>query len=194
MDFGRNIHFEAERGYLTMFRQILRGIEESQADVIFLVEHDVLYHPSHFDFIPPRKDVFYYDENHWMVRPSDGHALFFNYMSVSALCAWRELMLSHYRARVDKVEREGFTRYFGFEPGSHRPPRGCDNYTREPYFALYPSLDIRHDSNLTSNRWRKDQYRNQKQLYAWREDNVWNLPGWTREQLREVFGDAIPAS
>jgi hypothetical protein len=187
MDFGRNIHMEAERGYLTMFRQILKGVEECNADMIYLVEHDVAYHPSHFDFIPPTKDTFYYDENKWMVDINNGHALFYNHMSVSMLCAYRELLMKHYRARVEKVEKEGFTRSFGFEPGSHRPPRGCDNYGRMAYWAKHPSLDIRHDRNLTSNRWRKKDFRNQKQLYAWTEKKVWELDGWNREQLNELL-------
>lgn len=192
VDFGRSFHYEAERGYLTMFRQILKGIEESTADVLFLVEHDVYYHPSHFDFIPPREDTFYYDENVWHIRANDGHALFYNHMSTSMLCARRDLLLRHYQLRVAKVEKEGFTRYFGFEPGSHKPPRGCDDYGREPYLAQFPSLDIRHSENLTSNRWRKDQFRNQQQLYAWTEKKVWDLPGWDRETLRKVMPNAIP--
>lgn len=191
MDFGRNILMQAERGYLTMFRQILRGIEESKAEVLFLVEHDCLYHPSHFDFIPPKEDQFYYDENKWHVDANTGHALFYNHMSVSMLCAYRDVLLDHYRNRVAKVEKEGFSRSFGFEPGTRPPPKGCDYYTREAYFAKYPSLDIRHEKNLTPNRWRKDQFRNQNQLYAWKEDKAWNLPGWDRETLKGAI-NAIP--
>lgn len=41
--WAENIVLPLERGYLTMFRQILAGIEASRADVIFLAEHDVLY-------------------------------------------------------------------------------------------------------------------------------------------------------
>lgn len=182
MDFGRNFRMEAERGYLTMFEQILRGIEESRAEVLFLVEHDVYYHPSHFEFMPPRKDQFYYDENVWHVDVRNNNALFYNHMSTSMLVAYRSLLLEHYRLRVDKVRKEGFSRSFGFEPGSHKPPRGCDYYGREPFFAAFPSLDIRHDQNLTPNRWRKDQFRNQRQLYAWTEKKVTELPGWNFEK------------
>jgi len=169
-----------------MFRQILRGIEESTADIIFLCEHDVYYHPSHFNFVPPKKDVFYYDENKWHLDANTGHSLFYHHMSTSMLCAYRELLLDHYIARCKKVREEGFTRKFGFEPGSHKPPRGCDYYTREAYWAEFPSLDIRHNKNLTPNRWRKDQFRNQGQLYAWTEKKVWELPGWDKNVLMEV--------
>lgn len=192
MNFGDNKVLALERGYSTMFKQILDGIERSTADILFLVEHDVFYNPSHFDFIPPREDIFYYDENKWMVNYDTGHALFYNHNSTSMLCAYRELLLKHYRARVEKVEREGFTRRFGFEPGSHKPPRGCDDYERISYFAQFPSLDIRHHQNLTENRWTKEKFRNQRQLYAWKEDKVWNLPGWDRETLRGIMPHAIP--
>jgi len=192
MDFGRNIVMNKERGYLTMFQQILKGIEESTADVLFMVEHDVGYHPSHFDFIPPNKEIFYYDENVWHINAFTGHALFYNHMSTSMLCGYRDALLKHYIARVEKVEKEGFTRRFGFEPGSHKPPRGCDYYTREAYFSKHPSLDIRHDKNLTSNRWRKRDFRNQQQLYAWTEKKVWELDGWTKDQLRGLLPNAIP--
>lgn len=187
MTFGRNTVMNKERGYLTMFEQILEGIEQSKAEVLFLVEHDVLYHPSHFDFIPPRRDTFYYDENKWMVHARTGHALFYNHMSTSMLCAYRDLLLEHYRLRVEKVKREGFSRSFGFEPGSHKPPRGCDNYGREAYWAKFPSIDLRHDANLTPNRWRKDQFRNQKQLYAWQESD--SVPGWgqTKGRMKEII-------
>ena len=191
MDFGRNTLLKKERGYQTMFEQILMGVQQSKADVLFLVEHDVYYSPSHFEFTPPQKDIFYYDENKWHVRVEDGHALFYHHMSTSMLCAYRELLLKHYEARVEKVRKEGFTRYFGFEPGSHKRPRGCDDYTREPYFAKFPSLDLRHKKNLTPNRWRKDQFRNQRQLWAWKEDKVWNLPGWDKDVLKQVIS-AIP--
>ena len=191
INFGRNYAMALERGYLTMFRQILKGIEKSVADILFFVEHDVYYHPSHFDFIPAKNDMFYYDQNKWDVRYSDGFSVFYDGMSTSMLCGYRELLLKHYIARVEKVEKEGFTRRFGFEPGSHKPPRGCDNYGREGYMAKYPSLDIRHDRNLTMNRWKKDQFRNKSHVQCWTEKNVLELPGWTKEQIGEIMPHAI---
>jgi hypothetical protein len=179
IDFGRNITLpQLTRSYLTMFKQQLAGIEESNADIIFMAEHDVLYHPSHFDFRPPRKDLFYYDENRWHVDDKTGHALFYHAMSVSMMCAYRELLLEHYRARVERVEREGYSFRIGFEPGGHKFPRGIDNYGREPYWASLPSIDIRHKQNLTVSRWSKEEFRNKRNLYAWTEAE--EVPGWGR--------------
>jgi hypothetical protein len=67
MKFGKkNIVVDIkEPKYLDMFTKILKALEASEAEVIFFAEHDVLYHPKHFDFIPPKRDVFYYNINVW---------------------------------------------------------------------------------------------------------------------------------
>ena len=190
IEFGRNIHVPLKRGYLTMFRQILAGLEASTADVIFLCEHDVLYHPSHFDFIPPKKDAFYYNLNVWKVRIEDGHALKVDdCKQTSGLCAWRSVLLDHYRKRVERVEQEGYTRNMGFEPGTHSPPTGIDNYKAKSWVSRYPNIDIRHGHNLTPNRWRKDQFRNQKYTIGWTEAD--EVPGWGNTE--ELMGAIMSA-
>jgi len=88
--FGDYITLDLERSYLTMFKQILKGLKLQETDVVFLCEHDVLYHPSHFDFVPPHKDTFYYNENVWFLRYKDGHALHYDAKQLSGLCAYRE--------------------------------------------------------------------------------------------------------
>lgn len=179
MDFGTNIHVNLERGYLTMFKQILAALEASTADIVFFCEHDVFYHPSHFEFTPPKRDVFYYNTNVWKVRLEDGHALWCdNLKQVSGLCAYRELLIEHYKNRVERVEREGYNRNMGFEPGTHGLPGGIDNYQSDTWMSKYPNLDVRHDKNLTPNRWRKDQFRHQKNTQGWTESHVSQLQGW----------------
>ena len=61
LNFGSNIVMELERSVLSLFKQVLRGCQEARSDYIFLLEHDLIYHPSHFDFVPPRKDIYYYN-------------------------------------------------------------------------------------------------------------------------------------
>jgi hypothetical protein len=176
MDFGRNVTLDAERGILTMFRQILAGLEASTADVIFFCEHDCLYHPSHFEFTPERDDVFYYNENCWKVDAETGRALFYYARQTSGLCASRALLLEHYRKRVEIVERDGFTRRMGFEPGTHNRADRVDDYKSEAWMSEYPNIDIRHGNNLTRTRWRKDQFRNQRYTKGWTEAD--EVPGW----------------
>ena len=175
--FGRNIHLDQERSYLTMFQQILTGLENIKADVIFFCEHDVLYHPSHFDFIPLKKDKFYYNTNVWKVRLEDGHAMrTASCQQTSGLCAYRELLLEHYRKRVEIVEEKGFSRKMGFEPGTHGRNERVDNYKSENWESLYPNLDIRHDQNLTPSRWDPSQFRNARYTRGWKEAE--EIPGW----------------
>ena len=149
MMFGdRNINFpQLKRGYLSMFKQILAGLEASKEDIIFLCEHDVLYYPSHFDFIPPKKDIYYYNQNWWKLRLSDGFALHWDANGVSGLCAYREHLLKFYRKRVTEVEKTGYMRSMGFEP------EGRSTTLTKNWKSEYPNVDIRHGNNLSKDKW-----------------------------------------
>ena len=174
-----------------MFKQILAGIEASTADIIFTVEHDVLYAPAHFEFVPPERETFFYDQNKWMLNYETGHALFYHSMSTSMMCAYRGVLLEHYRKRVERVEREGrYSWRIGFEPGGHKPPRGIDNFGRKVYFSKDPCIDLRHDKNLTPSRWTQDQFRNKGNLHSWTEAEEIPFWGKTKGRVREIL-DAI---
>ena len=175
-DFGDNIVLDLERGYLTLFKQILAGLEELDTDIVFFAEHDIIYHPSHFWFIPTEKDKFYYNINVWKVRMSDGHGLHYDCKQLSGLCAYRELLLEHYRKRVEMVEKNGYTRGMGFEPGTHGREERVDDYKAESWKSRWPIIDLRHDNNLTQSRWKKEEFRNQKFTEGWKEKD--NIPGW----------------
>jgi glycosyltransferase involved in cell wall biosynthesis len=189
LDFGRNIVYEGERGYLTYFRQILAGLEASQADIIYLVEHDVLYPKSHFDFIPPTKEYFYYNLNHWQVRTKDGLAVFtYPVQQVCGLCAYRDLLVGHYRRKVAQVEKEGFSRVMGFEPGKRRHG-GVDNIEIRNWESPHPYIDIKHGRNLTGFRWDRSQFRRQPQKLEVADE----IPYWgkTKGRFSEFLEDAL---
>src|SRR3990167_1984275 len=130
MDFGvKNVRFPSLKpSYLTMFKQILGALENSKSDIIFFTEHDVLYHPSHFDFEPSDKETFYYNQNIWYLR-QDGHALHYDVNQLSGLCIWRETALIHYRERFKLIEERykelpieefnSWIRHMGHEPFTH---------------------------------------------------------------------------
>lgn len=187
--FGKNIYLSLERSALTMFKQILAGIEASTADILFLTEHDVLYPKDHFDFIPPKKDIFYYNIHVWKLR-SDGHALHFDCKQTSGLCAYRELLLKHYRKRVKMVEDNSFNRKMGFEPGTHRRPERVDDYTAETWWSKFPLIDIRHEHNVTSSRWTKDEFRNKSFCAGWKELEAGDeIKGWgkTTDLVKKIY-------
>ena len=177
LDFATNITLSLERGYLAMFQQILAGLSELDTDYAFLCEHDCLYPPEHFEFTPERNDVFYYDNNCWKISIETGHALFYYANQVSGLCADRQLLIDHYRRRIERVEKEGFNRRQGFEPGTRGTRHGgIDDYGWAKWMSRIPYLDVRHGKNLTPSRWKKESFRNQKYTAGWTESG--SVPGW----------------
>jgi len=118
LDFGdERITVQGQRGPEMMHKQILEGLKHCKADYVFLAESDVLYHPSHFEFTPKRKDVFYFNVNVWKVRYPDGHAIWTdNLQQLSGMVASRELLLDFFSKRIAQIEKEGFNRHY--EPSS----------------------------------------------------------------------------
>ena len=185
IDFGENIVLNLERGPLTMFKQILAGLEAIDTDIVFFGEHDLLYHPGHFDFTPERNDLFYYNQNSWKVNANTGHSLFHYASSLSGMCAYRDLLLEHYRNRVRMCEELGDrlrVRRMGFEPGTNNRAERVDDYKSEVWMSPVPNIDIRHDMNLTQTRWNKEQFRNQRYTKGWTEAD--GVPGWDYEPGR----------
>lgn len=187
MDFGvKNVRFPSlKRGYYALFKQVLGALENSKADIIFFTEHDVLYDPSHFDFVPPKKDVFYYNQNVWYLR-QDGHAMHYDVNQLSGLCVWRDTAIIHFRERLARIEQEGFSRTMGFEPFTHGRVKWINEFTYDTWKSEKPNIDIRFGVNSTGMRWRKEEYRNQHLLINWQESN--EIPGWgsTKEILKQL--------
>ena len=181
LGFGRQFVHLAERGVLTMHRQILTGLENATGDIVYLCEHDVLYSPTHFDIVPARADTWTYNVHVWHARYPDGHAVFYNAQQVSGLVAYRSLLLDYYRARIAQIEREGPNRHY--EPGLKQSV-GSKQVVNA--WSLYPNVDVRHDRNWTASKWSRADFRNGVYARGWREAD--ELPGWG--DLRDVFAAA----
>jgi len=168
-----------------MFKQIKAALEHSTAKVVFFCEHDVLYHPSHFDFVPVNSDTFYYNQNVWFLRTSDGHALHYDVNQLSGLCGYREALLTHFTERYELVEKEGFSRKMGFEPMTHNRIKWNNIYKYDTWKSKFPNIDIRHSGNVTGQRWKKSQFRNKKLLKNWVVSKT-KIPGWgkTKELIK----------
>lgn len=189
MDFGvKNIHYPSlRRGYSAMFKQILGALQNSKADIIFFVEHDVLYHPSHFDFNPTDQKTFYYNQNVWFLRATDGHALHYDVNQVSGICVYRDTAIAHYKERLALVEQKekelspdefnSWIRHMGFEPFTHNRVQWKTVFSVDTWKSEFPNIDIKHGANLTGQRWNKDQYRNQNLLINWQETDD-SIEGW----------------
>jgi len=175
ISFGDNIVINEPRSRLTMFRQILIGLEEVRSDIAFLVEHDVLYHPSHFEFLPKRDDLYYFNKNVWKVDSRSGKCLYYLTGKASQLCANRDLLIEHYRKKIRMVEEGGWSTRIGYEPGNRKVRKGgVDDFGREFFTSKCPNIDIRHDSNLSPTRFKKNQFRNKPK--EWNESG--SIPFW----------------
>lgn len=172
VSLGQNIVLPLERGYLTMFKQILAGLETLDTEYAFLAEHDVIYTPEHFQFRPPNDSTYFYNLHWWKVDHETGHAVTYTAKQTSQLCANRELLIKHYRERVRRVEADGFTRAMGFEPGSHNRKERIDDVPSDVWRSTQPNYDIRHGHNLTPSRWRQDQFKSQRNCQDWRETTI----------------------
>ena len=189
-NMGKNIYMPLKRGYLTMFKQILAALEASTADIIFFCEHDVWYSPSHFDFTPPTKDAYYYNINWWRLRLSDGFTVHWDANQVSGLCAYRDILINHYKKKVATVEQYGYNHSMGFEPGAHNDPatiatRNKDLIPKDIYVddiimkqwkSADPNVDIKHGNNLSFDKWSLAKFRDKSAADTWQEG--YEIPGW----------------
>lgn len=166
IDFGdKRIVLYGERSPLMMHKQMVKGLELCDAEYAFMVESDVLYHPSHFEFTPKRNDTYYFNVNVWKQRWPDKYFVKTdNSQQVSGMVADRNLLLEYYTKRVPEIEKKGFDRHY--EP---RNPR--ENYESE-----VPLICIRHSMNLTRSKWSPLDYRNKEYARGWKEAT--KVPGW----------------
>ncbi len=176
INFGENIVLPLERGPLTMVKQILAGLEKIQTDVVFFCEHDVLYHPSHFHFRLTKKDIYYYNMNVWQLRASDGHTVYYDCKRLSQICADRNFLIEHYKKRLALIEKNGFSRRMGFEPGTHNREERVDDFKAGEWRSEFPNVDIKHGKNMTEARWSQSEFRSQRSCQNWKESD--EISGW----------------
>lgn len=172
MDFGKNIHIKLERGVKAYFSQIIAALEASTADIVYFCEHDVLYHPSHFDFVPPEPDKFYYNHNVWRWKYPEDFCVSWDANQVAELVCYREHVLNWYKEKFKQIEAEDFDR--SYEPG------GRDKTKFEVFWSTEPNIDIRHGENLTKSKWSKDDFRDKSTCVNWREGK---LPDWVKGSI-----------
>ena len=176
--FGNNIHFKSKRGILTMFKQILAGLEAMKEDVVFFCEHDVIYPKEHFDFIPPKKEIYYYDKNVWRVSSETGQSVYYDHKALHCICAYRETLIKEYKERVRRTEKEGFNKA-GFEPGTRSIRLGGFSDSKSEYYeGKKPVIDIRHGGNLSASKWSPEEFAQQRSCPNWLNGKKWTVPKW----------------
>jgi len=160
LDFGQNICVGPKTKCLqSMYEQILVGVEAAPPEsVIYLCEHDVFYHFSHFVRIPKTRNAMWFNINRYYWRagydsflPARGKRAF------SHGVAYREFIIEHIQDRIElwKTEPDNTLKIRWFEWKSERP-----------------NVDIRHGDNLTNDGHFKGSYLRHK------KKGIKNLPGW----------------
>lgn len=190
IDFGNNIVYNEEgsvygkrlgKAHSRLYRQILMGLKHAKEDYLFFVEHDVLYHPSHFDFRPKRDDTYYYDNNVVKYRLSDRKVVSYDCSWLSQLCANRELLINHYERRLKMIESG--KKAYGFEPGTGQSKR-IDKYSSERWNSDGLSIDVRHGDNFTGvKRMDPAEFRDKSNCQNFKVLEVSDLKGWDCERL-----------
>ena len=175
--FGKNIHIPLPRGKFAYFTQILTALENSDAEIIFMAEHDVLYHPGHFDFVPPQKDKFYYNLNWQRVRLDDSKTRHWDANQVSMLCAYRKLLIEHYRQKIMEIEKnDSFGRSY--------EPAGRNKSLYETWQSEQPNIDIRHSGTMTKDKLSIADFRDKSTCVNWQEGDIKDL--WCYNTLKKL--------
>jgi hypothetical protein len=198
ISFGKNIVLEGrERSYPTMLKQIVIALEALDTDIVFFLEHDVLYHPTHFEFLPERDDIYYYNINNWRWGIKENFAITYdNLRSLSQLCCSRDIALRHFQSRLKHVESKGWDkeksreprwgRVWGYEPGTKSKRRGgFSDEKSEMWMSPFPNIDIRHRHTFSAPKYRLTEF---KHLPTnWKEEKIENIPYWNLGELRNIW-------
>lgn len=193
INFGKNIVIEGQRSYPTMIRQIITCLENSDVDYVFFCENDVLYPISHFDFIPPKDNIFYYNSNVWRWWLGSDKAIRYDRMlPLSCLSVNRKFALYHYQMRAEKIKewrldeirsREPrWARLWGYEPGTKKKKRG--GFTDDDFDTWYskdPVIDIRHSKTFSKPKITLDSFKHQP--IGWQEISIKDIPLWNLVSL-----------
>ncbi len=194
INFGNNIVLNLTPSFITMTKQITTALENAKEDYVFFCEHDVLYPASHFEYQPPKDNIFYYNNNVWRWKYPDDYAITYDRLiCLSGLCVNRELALNHYKSRLNKIEELNlesvigheplWARRWGYEPGTKKIKRGGftdDNF--EVWASKEPIIDIRHGKTFSPTKVTLDSFKHPP--VNLKTTTLDKIPGWN---LKELF-------
>ncbi len=194
LHFGKNFVLTLPSNIVSMIKQIIKALEESESKFVFFCEHDVLYPLSHFDFTPQKDTIFYYNANVWRWNyPTDGAITYDRLISLSGLSVNREFALNHYRKRLKKIgemhwdldtkrHEPIWARKWGYEPGTKKMKRGGfsdDDF--ETWNSFYPIIDIRHGKTFSPPKVTLESFKHQPT--GWKETTLDKIDGWNIKEL-----------
>ncbi len=128
----------------SLYRQMLRGLEQARHDTAFLAEDDVLYPQGYFDFLLPDRYRFFYNTHSYVANLKGFFAIDHHLTSNSA--GDRDLLALAVRQRLRFLRSGGKIDWA--EPGRG----GHDDFSCTVYRSPIPTIDVRHQRNLTGYR------------------------------------------
>lgn len=126
------------RCHENLYRNILRGLDQVQCDIVFLAEHDMLYPPSHFGFVPSNGNVWY--DEHTACLNKYGFFAHPHKTLLSAACGRKAGLRAAIQNKLDETLAAKTN-----SPVWAEPPG-------ETYSGADPVVDIRHGRNFTGMR------------------------------------------
>ena len=151
---GKNIVVgDIPRNFLSIYKQIDAGLKDINSKYVVLAEHDILYAPGYFDFIPPKDDVLYYNDNRWILHSADRIFSRNSKNALSQLFCSTELLRAVVSERLKTLSNSVLEGRFIVsdgvksklkEPGFEKDSK----YKYAFYTALKPNIDICHGQNF----------------------------------------------
>jgi glycosyltransferase involved in cell wall biosynthesis len=166
-NFGQNICIGAQpRKYKSIYEAALKGVKAAEpGSVVYLCEHDVFYHPSHFAQLPQDDKTLYFNlERYYYNAGRDSFMKARGKRALSQCVARREALIQHLEERLRNCGDEITEKFAEWEKGSDIK---CENFE-----SARPNVDVLHDGNYTpAGRYAREYKKGIKQ-------GVFNLPGW----------------
>jgi hypothetical protein len=178
IDFGENICVgNIGKSLISLWTQQIEGMKKATTRYIAFAEHDCIYSPDHFNFIPSSDEIFYYNANLWYMHCCDGDTELkglyswgakrqpYNEFKVpqSQLIANRELALVAYEERLELIKNYPLSRSLPAEPGVMKTSaieklqeegniqllNWAKKWTAKHFSTTIPNLDIQHGANYS---------------------------------------------
>jgi hypothetical protein len=74
IEFGQNVCVgEIGRSWMSLYKQILVGLDVIHTENVVIAEHDCLYTHEHLSYQPAFPGAFWYNYNHWLVQWHGNH-------------------------------------------------------------------------------------------------------------------------
>jgi len=151
IELGKNICCgEIGQSQINIYKQALIGAKKAKTKYIFMAEDDILYHKSHFDYVPT-KGKFAYDRNIWNIYTWTKPLVFSwkGRRNLNGLVCERDLFIEAMEERFSKYNEKNFPEHLFGEPGKYERQMKVIVRDWEFYYPKEPSIAFSHPTELS---------------------------------------------